>query len=92
MSVASPSPEQRATESRMRRPRLRAVLWVSALLLGGLGLIVLAYSVLSGVDLFYTLAAIALALLGLAYMIAVLLALDRRGEATRVHDRERRGF
>jgi len=92
MSVASPPPEQSRAEPLMRRPRLRGFLWLSALPLGGLGLIILAYSLLSGVNLVYTFAAIALALLGVAYMIAVLLALDRRGEATRVHDRERRGF
>ena len=76
----------------MRGQRLRGFLWVSALVLGGVGLIVLAYSLIGGVNLFYTLGAVALALLAVAYMVAVLLSLERRGEATRNRDRERRGF
>ncbi len=77
-----------------RRFRLRGVLWVSALLLGGLGLIVLAYSLVAGVSLVYTLAAVAFGLFGVAYMIAVLLAFERSPQAgnSRWYDRERRGF
>jgi uncharacterized protein HemY len=74
------------------RPRLRAFLWVSAVLLGGLGLVVLAYTLIAGENIFYALAAFVIALLAVAYMIFVLLRLGRSKQGTRWYDRERRGF
>jgi peptidoglycan/LPS O-acetylase OafA/YrhL len=74
------------------RPRLRAILWVSAVLLGGLGLVILAYTLIAGENLFYALAAVVIALLAVAYMILVLLSLGRSKQGTRWYDRERRGF
>jgi peptidoglycan/LPS O-acetylase OafA/YrhL len=74
------------------RPRLRAFLWVSAVLLGGLGLVVLAYTLIAGENIFYAFAAFVIALLAVAYMILVLLRLGRSKQGTRWYDRERRGF
>ena len=74
------------------RPRLRAFLWVSAVLLGALGLVVLAYAVIAGASVFYALAAFVVALLAVAYMILVLLSFERSKQNTRWYDRERRGF
>jgi peptidoglycan/LPS O-acetylase OafA/YrhL len=74
------------------RPRLRAFLWVSAVLLGGLGLVVLAYALIAGANLFYAFAAFIIALLAVAYMILVLLSFERSKQNSRWYDRERRGF
>jgi len=76
------------------RSQFRAFLWVSAVLLGGLGLIVLAYALVAEADLFDALTAVVIALLAVAYMILVLLSLGRSKETgdNRRSDRERRGF
>jgi peptidoglycan/LPS O-acetylase OafA/YrhL len=76
------------------RSQFRAFLWVSAVLLGGLGLIVLAYALVAEADLFDALTAVVIALLAVAYMILVLLSLGRSKETgdSRRSDRERRGF
>ena len=63
------------------------------MLLGALGLLVLAYSLVATVSVFYTLAAVIIALLAVAYMTLVLLSFERLGPGnTRASDRERRGF
>ena len=93
--MASESPQPRRSPSGRREyPRLRAVLWISALVLGGLGLIVLAYSLISGANLFYALAAVVLAGLAVVYMVVVLTSFERseRTGNSRWSDRERRGF
>jgi len=76
------------------RPRLRAFLWVSAVLLGGTGLVVLAYTLIAGENLFYALAAVVIALLAVAYMILVLLSFEHSKTIgnSRWYDRERRVF
>ena len=73
------------------RPRLRAFLWVSAVLLGGLGLVVLAYTLIAGENIFYGLAAFVMALAAVAYMILVLRSFGSN-QNSRWYDRERRGF
>ena len=73
------------------RPRLRAFLWVSAVLLGGLGLVVLAYTLIAGENIFYAFAAFVIALLAVAYMIFVLRSFGSN-QNSRWYDRERRGF
>jgi hypothetical protein len=76
------------------RAWVRAFLWVSALLLGGIGLVVLAYTLIAGANLLYALAAVVLALLAVAYMILIVVNFERSRETgnTRWYDRERRGF
>jgi len=73
------------------KPRLRAFLWVSAVLLGGLGLVVLAYTLIAGENIFSALAAFVIALLAVAYMILVLRSFGSN-QNSRWYDRERRGF
>ncbi len=92
--MASESPQPQGTPSPRREyPRLRGFLWVSAVLLGGIGLLVLAYALIASVSVFTALAAVIIALLAVAYMILVLLSFERSGRGnTRPSDRERRGF
>jgi uncharacterized membrane protein YhaH (DUF805 family) len=73
------------------RPRLGAFLWVSAVLLGGLGLVVLVYTLIAGENIFYAFAAFMTALLAVAYMILVLQSCGSN-QNSRWYDRERRGF
>ena len=72
----------------------RAVVWVSAILLGSLGLIVLVYSALAGVSLVYGFLAIGLSVAAFLFMVLVLVRFERSPGTgnTRWSDRERRGF
>jgi len=76
------------------RPWLRALVWVSALLLGGLGVVVLIYSLIGGASFFSAFAAIVLALAAVVYMVIVAVRFSRSERAgnSRWYDRERRGF
>ena len=76
------------------RPWLRALVWVSALLLGGLGVVVLIYSLIGGASFFSAFAAVALALAAVVYMVIVTVRFSRSERAgnSRWYDRERRGF
>ena len=76
------------------RPWLRSTIWVSALLLGGLGIVVLIYSLIGGASLTSGLAAIAVSLAAFLFMVVVLVRFQRSERAgnSRWYDRERRGF
>jgi O-antigen/teichoic acid export membrane protein len=77
-----------------RRPWLRGLVWLSALLLGGLGIVVLIYSLIGGASFASAVTAIALALAAFVYMVIVLVRFqhsERTGNG-RWYDRERRGF
>ena len=76
------------------RPWLRGLVWVSAILLGGLGVVVLIYSLIGGASFASALTAILLALAAFVYMVIVLVRFQRseRTGNSRWYDRERRGF
>jgi hypothetical protein len=77
-----------------RDEMLRAVVWVSAVLLGGLGVVVLIYSLIGGASLASGIVAIGLAVAAVTYMVLVAVRFSRseRVGNSRWYDRERRGF
>jgi uncharacterized membrane protein YuzA (DUF378 family) len=74
------------------RPWARLFLWVSALVLGGIGIVVFTYTLISGAHVSYAFAVYVIALLAVVYMILVVGNFARSKQNSRVHDRERRGF
>jgi peptidoglycan/LPS O-acetylase OafA/YrhL len=76
------------------RPWIRLIIWVSALVLGGLGVVVLIYSIIGSANFASGFAAIVLAVAAIVYMVVVTVSYARSSRVgnSRWYDRERRGF
>lgn len=91
---ASPGRPPRASYPTAGHPRVRAAIWIAAVLCGGLVLVLLFFSTIGVVD-FYDAPVLGIVAIAMALFFAVTMwsyARSTRGGNSRWADRERRGF